>query len=142
MPPPGDIIGFTGTRKGMSDAQLEQVGLIVLEVKPRWVVHGGAVGADLQFHDLCHMMGISSEVWPARSDLPDWVVDSALEIKDVKPPLERNADIVNNCDLLIACPKGYKEEHRSGTWATIRYARRSERRYAIVWPNGDVIHHG
>ena len=42
-----------------------------------------------------------------------------------KPYLKRNEDIVNKCDVLIACPiDKNKEILRSGTWATIRKARK------------------
>ena len=36
----------------------------------------------------------------------------------------RNKDIVNSCDILIACPENDKEVIRSGTWSTIRYAKK------------------
>ena len=55
---------------------------------------------------------------------------------DPKPPLERNCDIVLDGDLLIATPHGYQEEMRSGTWYTIRQARKRGKKIIIVWPNG------
>ena len=56
--------------------------------------------------------------------------------------LTRNKHIVNNSDLLIAAPKTMEEEQRSGTWATIRYARRRKIDIIIIWPDGskEVIH--
>lgn len=139
---PDEIVGFTGTRKGMTPEQIQVVRKALWAVNPRWVVHGGCEGADLQFHDICWENNISSEVWPAVGrPLPQHVIDTALEVMDAKSPLERNHDIVDSCDLLLATPKGYKEELRSGTWATIRYARKEGRKYIIIWPNGDVINH-
>jgi hypothetical protein len=41
-----------------------------------------------------------------------------------KPFLDRNKDIVNSCDILIACPENDIEVLRSGTWSTIRYAKK------------------
>lgn len=38
-------------------------------------------------------------------------------------PLARNRRIVAAVDVLIAAPETDREELRSGTWATIRYAR-------------------
>lgn len=58
-------------------------------------------------------------------------------ILDPKPPLERNKDIVNVCDILLAAPKG-PEEQRSGTWSTVRYARKVGKPVVIFWPNGEV----
>jgi len=40
----------------------------------------------------------------------------------VKPYLDRNDDIVNESELIVACPAG-PEALRSGTWSTVRYAR-------------------
>ena len=39
---------------------------------------------------------------------------------------------------LIAAPGGFVEERRSGTWATIRYARQAGRRIWVVKPDGSV----
>jgi len=55
---------------------------------------------------------------------------------NARPPLTRNHDIVDCTELLIACPKSMKEELRSGTWATVRYARKLERPVIIIYPNG------
>jgi len=56
-----------------------------------------------------------------------------------KPALKRNHDVVDACDLLIACPHTKKEVLRSGTWATIRYAKKVNKKMIIINPNGDVI---
>lgn len=52
----------------------------------------------------------------------------------VKPPLKRNYDIVDACDILLAAPRTLTEELRSGTWATIRYARKTGKKYLILAP--------
>jgi hypothetical protein len=38
----------------------------------------------------------------------------------------------------LACPRGYTEELRSGTWATIRYARKTGVPYVIIFPDRTV----
>jgi hypothetical protein len=54
-------------------------------------------------------------------------------------PLTRNQKIVTDCDVLIACPKAMQEEQRgSGTWMTIRYARKVEKRYVVIYPSGEL----
>lgn len=55
----------------------------------------------------------------------------------VKKPLDRNRDIVEAAEVLIACPDG-PERQRSGTWATIRHALRVGKPVVIVWPDGRV----
>ncbi|HEY8864588.1 MAG TPA: hypothetical protein VIO37_10510 [Candidatus Dormibacteraeota bacterium] len=45
-----------------------------------------------------------------------------VEIRPVKPYLERDRDIVADVELLIACPGEFHEINRSGTWYTVRRA--------------------
>lgn len=60
------------------------------------------------------------------------------DIRDPLPPLERNHRIVDACDVLIACPKDAQEQLRSGTWATVRYARKQGKRVIVITPDGTV----
>jgi hypothetical protein len=50
--------------------------------------------------------------------------------------LERNTEIVKACDVLIATPKEQDEVLRSGTWATIRRARKYDKKLAVIFPDG------
>jgi hypothetical protein len=52
------------------------------------------------------------------------------------PFLKRNKNIVDYTDLLVACPNGFEEVIRSGTWATWRYAVKQEKLWIIIWPDG------
>lgn len=54
-------------------------------------------------------------------------------------PLVRNRDIVSCSDIMIATPKTIHEERRSGTWATIRYARELKKKLYIIAPNGALF---
>lgn len=47
-----------------------------------------------------------------------------------------NRDIVAETDELIATPKGFQEERRSGTWATVRYALKARKPVTVIWPDG------
>jgi hypothetical protein len=55
-----------------------------------------------------------------------------------KPYLVRNHEIVDDSQVLIAAPKEFTEQLRSGTWATIRYARKIGRTVRIVFPDGSI----
>ena len=59
------------------------------------------------------------------------------ELRNPRPYMTRNQEIVEECDVLVACPRG-PEERRSGTWTTVRMARRAGRRVVVVWPDGTV----
>jgi hypothetical protein len=49
----------------------------------------------------------------------------------------RNHRIVDMTRVLVACPDGEERQH-SGTWATVRYARKRGKWIIIVYPDGTV----
>jgi hypothetical protein len=60
-------------------------------------------------------------------------------IAEPKPYLERNRDIVMRSDVLVAIPKTDKEDLRSGTWATVRYAQYEQQiPVMIIRPDGNI----
>jgi hypothetical protein len=138
-------VGFTGTREGMTDVQLARFrsGLArLVEAGAVLFRHGCCVGADEQAAVAVVAHHPEVTVFGHPSDLPGLTSDDAMRCCDdtayPEPPLDRNRHIVDGCDVLVACPKGMAEEQRSGTWATVRYARVQNKRVVIVWPNGDA----
>jgi hypothetical protein len=151
-------IGFTGTRDGMNRVQLKKVieivdSVIVDHIKVA-AHHGDCLGADVQFHGICLAYQISLFIHPC--DKLGWVAgcDGPLVATrhPMKPPLDRNRDIVDESVLLIAAPNSMEEKRRSGTWSTWRYACSDKRtitcmRYEVhlVLPDGSVrtthVHH-
>lgn len=112
------IVGFTGTRQRMSDTQIRQLGFVLKILPEPLLLHGGAIGADLQAHQVAVSLDIDTMIYPANGD-----------------PLKRNRQIAADCDLLIAAPLTDQEELRSGTWATVRYVRK-ERKPIIFLSRG------
>jgi hypothetical protein len=107
----------------------------ILDVTPvNSAVHGGAIGADAEFDAVMKERGIERLVLP--SNLPNQQMSGHGDI-ELKPqdPLVRNRAIVDACDFLIAAPEG-PEVQRSGTWATIRYARKQGKQVTLIRPNG------
>lgn len=137
------MIGFTGTRWGMTPQQKNSVDRLLVGVKS--VVHGGCIGADSDFHKLARLHSCYTIVYPSNIQHTHGDYQNADEIMPELPPLERDRIIVNLCTTLIATPKGYKEELRSGTWTTVRYARRKDIMFGIdiiiVTPDG-MLHYG
>src|ERR1700693_4636790 len=127
----GTVVGFTGTRKGASELQLKRVEQALYSLGTSWFVHGGSEGADKQAHFIAKMLMVKIRVRPAVNC---WWPD-ADDLTHSKPPLERNKDIVNDVQYMLACPAIFEEELRSGTWATIRYAREIHKPLAIIWPD-------
>jgi len=132
------IVGFTGTRAGMTEAQKKVVARLLEEHKPSEVHHGDCIGADAQFHQIAGNIPIvghpASEVGEQRAFCLNF-----SRIHESKPPLERNRDIVTASDIMIATPKESREVLRSGTWATIRYAFKANKQIYIILPDGTLI---
>ncbi len=125
-------VGFTGTRKGMSETQKKQFRYVLALVRDaegddRKIEfhHGGADGADKEAAKIARLEWCEIYVHPCHGVVRDsqdpYINDRWLE---VFPPLQRNRHIVEAADMLIAAPEIDKEELRSDTWATVRYARK------------------
>lgn len=136
-------IGFTGSRTGLSSQQRTALLRVLMDLAPDKIEvhHGMCVGADQDFNSLVRNQYASEERLivghpPINNRyLGDMHVDV---LRDVKEYMERNRDIVKETVLLIACPNA-PERQRSGTWATVRFARSTNKRIITVWPDGRAI---
>jgi hypothetical protein len=129
------IVGFTGTRKGMTHTQRVQVVNILSGLQPDAFHHGGCVGADAEAHALADRLRIPTVIHtPTDGRFQATLFLARSEIRPPKPYLERNHDIVDESDVLIATPGQVNEVRRSGTWATIRYARKQDKTVLLVLP--------
>lgn len=139
----GRQIGFTGTQRGMTGDQLDRVWRLLVEFAPGTIHHGDCIGADEQIHSLAVVKGRYYIVIHPPSDAKKraWCTNFT-EARPEKPYLQRNGDIVAETTLLIACPDGYNERIRSGTWVTVRCARRMGRSIVIVRPDGTTSWEG
>lgn len=136
------ILGFTGTREGMTPNQLARLRLYLARLNPKVFIHGGAVGADEQAHleALKFILARNIEIFPGsrkreifwRGCFPRPYIASWTQ------PLMRNRFITKRCNHLIACSATEEEVTRSGTWATVRYARQAFRPITIIAPSGIV----
>lgn len=128
-------VGFTGTRQGMTVGQLSSVA----ELLRRYdcLHHGDCEGADKQAHQIARESGMRVIGHPPLNPaIRAWCeCDVLLDPKDY---LSRNHDIVDAIAELIAAPAEDQERLRSGTWATIRYARKQRRMITIVYPDGTL----
>lgn len=100
--------------------------------------HGKCVGADCQAGAIADKIGYRIGIHPPINKKNvgfcrwDFTYDEA-------PYAERDRDIVLNTQSLIATPHTPYEIIRSGTWTTVRFARKLERPIYIVKPNGSVF---
>lgn len=120
------IVGFTGTRARMTDRQLDALGKLLQSMNVMEFHHGVCIGADAQAHEIADLNGCDIVLYPCTlfDQRADVSMTHVVRINPTKEPLERNYDIVVASDILIAAPHTLIEQNRSGTWATIRYARK------------------
>jgi hypothetical protein len=129
-------IGVTGTRYGGTAFQLEQAehALRRCAFRDTHLHTGGCVGFDAQAVEIAQRCGMIIHLHP-----PTDTRRMARMLVDIMHPplpfLARNQAIVDACAVLLAAPRSEKEEQRSGTWATIRYARRVGKRVLMLWPH-------
>jgi hypothetical protein len=126
-------IGFTGTREGMSQHQIEQFVLKMIELDPAEFHHGDCVGADAEAHDLVRefLPHVWIVIYPPKSDYQR-AFKTGDETKEPEAYLARDKKIVEATDFLIGAPKSNDEIIRSGTWATIRHARKLHRQNKVL----------
>ncbi len=140
------ILGFTGTRRGMTDAQLSRFRYKYAMRLPRTFVHGGAIGADEHAHQeaIKFTAARDIEIFPGSRDRElYWRAKfPTLLVVEWRQPLLRNRAMVARCDRLIACPGEPDEVLRSGTWATVRYARAAGKPVTLILPDGTVKEEG
>lgn len=127
------IVGFTGTQRGMTEQQKTKLKTMLSRMFPKEFHHGDCIGADAEAHEIAEMLDLWIVTHPPLSGAKrafKWANESRLP----KPYLERNKDIVNECDLLLVAPKTEGEELRSGTWSTYRYAKKQGKRIEVIAP--------
>lgn len=133
-------VSFTGTQRGMTERQRWPLSRLLEELlleEGDEFHYGACVGADDLAAKHAEMIGFRVVAHPANDVRPELRAEPRGRVLPARPAKERNKDIVTAGDVLIATPRLMKEERRSGTWATVRYARRlGGRRIVILWPDG------
>lgn len=151
-------IAFTGTRRGITRPQVVALTDVMTVLRlsaprvpfdEREFLHGCCVGADRSAHDLVHATRWWKIVgYPGREDQREWAMQiyrggSLRVVHPVpsgrSPELARNHDMVDDSTILVACPGEHTERLRSGTWATVRYARKKAVPVIIITPVGSII---
>ena len=127
-------VGFTGTRRGMTDRQWSAVNEIMWNYLPAEFHHGDCWGADSQAHAIARQMGEVRIICHPPKDMSFRAYCQGYEICPPRPYIERNHAIVDAVDWMIATPETAEEVLRSGTWATIRYARERGKNVRVIDP--------
>ena len=125
-------IGFTGSRTALIIPQNIWVTKRLKELYESDVEfhHGDCIGKDESVHRLAKNLGYKIVIHPPKNNVLR-AYCKGDEWRDPLPYIERNHEIVDETTVLLAIPD-VPEVMRSGTWATIRYARKLKRKI-IVW---------
>ena len=136
-------VGFTGTQEGATLKQVTALSKFFVKYLVNEFHHGDCIGADAHAHSIaCSWNTKNIIIHPPIKTVKRAYCDklytvnkqTAIMILSPKDYLARNKDIVNDTDVLIACPKTLTEEQRSGTWSTVRYARKMGKKVIILEP--------
>lgn len=129
------IVGFTGTQHGMTNLQKLMFVGVLARLCPNQFHHGDCIGADAEADALVreHAPKCFIVIHPPEDETKR-AFCHAHKVMPPKPYLDRNRAIVFACEELVAAPQDRVEEIRSGTWMTIRAARRSGKTIHMVWP--------
>ena len=136
-------IAMTGTSKGhlLTEHQCHQFKEHLQTLWTQGFIHfrhGDCVGADALGHQYASEVGYSIIIHPPNKSR----LRAFCQSHNILPEQEyreRNQAMVNGCDLLLALPNRNKEVNRSGTWMTVRMARRANLPIVIFYPDGRVV---
>ena len=140
-------IGFTGTRKGMTPKQFDTFcGELarLLRLGATEFHHGDCQGADAEAHGAASLVPrFCIIIHPPTNRMKRAFCGESrfahVQWLKAKPYIDRNHDIVDSSDILIATPAEMTEQLRSGTWATVRYAEHTARKIVtIIYPDGTI----
>lgn len=131
-------IGFTGNQDGQTSAQKQSVRALLRKLQGTHFHHGDCVGSDAHAHEIALALNYAVIIHPPIDPRKRAYCKGATAIREEKPYLKRNIDIVKECSVLVATPRSYQEVIRSGTWSTVRRAVDLERKVYVVFRDGRV----
>lgn len=134
-------LGVTGTQDPECvtvEAKAEFVRL-VSELKPIEMHHGGCVGGDAAMHNIVDdLFGCAIYIHPPiYKGKTAFLFGKNVTLLTPRDYLDRNKDIVQASDVIVAMPRGTEEEVCSGTWQTVRQAVKLSKPLHVVWPSGE-----
>ncbi len=154
-------LGYTGTRRGMTPAQLASVARLCADAHRACTTmvssrrmgdepvvrgglaghHGDCTGGDAQFHQIMRALGAHMVGHPPI----DPTHQANCQFDEVRPALAhlaRNRVIVYETSADIAAPCEMTHQDRGGTWYTYDRAIKVGNAVALVLPDGSVSYPG
>ena len=126
-----DSVGFTGTKMGMRDIQATSLTHVLISLSMEHLPHahvrfhhGDCVGADVQAAHIAKTLGWYIVCHPPINPRHRGWFKYNDSIHIPYEYIVRDRHIVDVSQVLIATPHTPYEIVRSGTWTTVRYARK------------------
>ncbi len=144
-------VGFTGTRRGMTDEQFGWTMTVLRHLMRLHRVptlhghHGDCEGADAEFHELMRHADVDGFVHMHPPIDEEHRAFCDLLEDDVMYPrrkhMQRNKDIVLMSRILIAVPYETDRQEYGGTWRTYGMAESRGLATYLIRPDGSVEKH-
>lgn len=119
------VIGFTGRREGVTDAQREKLEELLTDFLKTYkvlCVHNDGEGADKMFHALARNLGANTSITPCNLG-----------------HMKRNRVLVESVQVLIGLPPTSDILKKgSGTWETIKYMWKKPGPTYVILPDGTL----
>lgn len=134
------IMGITGTRTMPTASQEHMLAKLIKDTRGLTELHHGCcLGADAMSHHYALRYGVPVVIHPPTNARAMAVLRDERDRLVARTYKQRNQAIVDACDWLVALPKHPEWDERSsasGTWQTIRMARKQGRHITIIYGNG------
>lgn len=144
----GIKIGFSGSQHGMNQTQAT----LVYDLLNSWrytetlsnlaVInefhHGDCIRADNYAHQIAQHFGYETHIHPPIEERKRAFSCDGDKHYIAQDYLVRNHIIVEMTDRLITAPNTCREQLRSGTWATYRYAKKCGKKVYLLLPDGVI----
>lgn len=133
-------LAFTGSKDRVTQKQAARLRLELAAAVDEgflWMHNGDCVEADFIAATLWKKLKRKVMLHPPLRDKyrAFFQADITCEPKEY---LARDQDMVLCSERLYACPQTFDEQRRSGTWTTIRYARKLRMKIVIIFPDGTI----
>ena len=128
-------IGVTGTRSGMTDAQLSAVALFLFDERAAELHHGDCFGVDVEVAELAKKFNYRVVCHPPIKDELR-AYHASDEIREPLSYFARNRKIVDECDLLLVVPYQKTHQTHGGTWYTHDYEVKKGKPVLVIYGDG------
>lgn len=133
-------IGFTGSRRGSTNAQKGSLFRVLDGLGISQGHHGNCIGWDSEVHDMLreHYPEVLIVCHDPKDQGEDFADRTGDEHRAPKTHFARNREIVDETDLLVVLPSSDSWMPRGGTWYTHDYALKRGKPVIVVWPDGKI----